>query len=502
MDFFDVGKYSIRLNADHMIKSGYLIWVIGVFLLLANLRLSAQNCDSEPNILVFLVDDLRTELGCYGNKTVHSPNIDALAAEGLLFNNAYCQQAICAPSRMSILSGMRPESIGIYSIFTPLRKVHKDLVTMPQFFKEKGYTTVSIGKVYHHTNDDKESWNIHVPKEKNSWIKPENCLLIDSLKEAGIKRNGPAFESVDVDDEAYKDGRAAKAAIEILSKIKDEKFLMFVGFSKPHLPFNVPKKYWDLYPEETFKVPDRVAPKDMNKLALTNWGELRRYHGIPQEGGLDDDLSRQLIQGYYACVSYIDAQVGKVMQVLEDQGLRENTIVVFMSDHGWKLGEYGAWCKHTNFELDVKVPFIISREKKYRDRITNGSTNALVENVDLFQTMAEVCGFETHPLEGRSLLPLLDNPDTEWNSASYSLYARGDKYMGITCTDSEWRYVQWRDNNTHEVLGAELYNHQNSLVAKENVAGNLKYKIIEDKMKNLLLEQFPMGKPFIYLSKK
>lgn len=484
-----------------MIKFRKIQWLIGLLLLLSNLYLSAQGGNKQPNILVFLVDDLRTDLGCYGNKLVKSPNIDALANDGVLFNNAYCQQAICAPSRMSILTGMRPESIGIYSIFTPLRRVHKNMVSMPQFFKEKGYTTVSIGKVYHHANDDKESWSIHIPKESNSWIKPENKALVDSLKRAGIKRNGPAFECADVEDEAYKDGRAAKHAIETLKTIKDENFLMFVGLSKPHLPFNAPKKYWDLYSRDKLIVPEKEVPKGMDKLALTNWGELRRYHGIPQEGPLDDDLSRELKHGYYACISYIDAQLGKVMGALEELDLRKNTIVILMSDHGWKLGEYGTWCKHTNFELDLKVPFIVSREHQYTSRLTRTQTNALVENVDLFPTVAEACGIETHALQGRSIMPLLNNTKLEWNKASYSLYARGEKYMGISCTNGEWRYVQWRNNESKEVVGVELYNHQSSLVATENLAGNPKYKNIENRLKNLLLEQFPESMQFVYRSK-
>lgn len=474
-----------------------IVALLLVFFTLPGYKTLANKNDKGPNILIFLVDDLRTDLGCYGNEVVKSPNIDALASDGVLFNNAYCQQAICAPSRMSLLTGMRPESIGIYSIFTPFRKVHKDMVSMPQFFKEKGYTTVSIGKVYHHTNDDKESWSIHIPKEPNSWIKPENKALIDSLKEAGSKRNGPAFECADVEDEAYKDGRVAKYAIETLQNIKDKNFVMFLGLSKPHLPFNAPKKYWDLYNSDELKVPTKEVPKGMANLALTNWGELRRYHGIPQEGLLNDELSRELKHGYYACVSYIDAQIGKVMNTLDQLDLRKNTIVILMSDHGWKLGEYGAWCKHTNFELDVKVPFIVSREHQYPSRLSNIRTNALVENVDLFPTVAEVCGFETHQLEGRSIVPLLNNPDIEWNTAAYSLYARGNKYMGVSCTDGDWRYVEWRNSDTQEILNTELYNHQNSLVATENLAGNAKFKNIEDRMKNLLLEQFPGTNPFI-----
>ncbi|WP_066630762.1 sulfatase [Labilibacter marinus] len=458
----------------------------------------ASFAQKQPNVLVFLVDDLRAELGCYGSEVVKSPNIDALAKDGVMFNKAYCQQAICAPSRMSILTGLRPESIGIYSIFTKLRSVHKDMVTMPQFFKEKGYTTVSVGKVYHHGNDDVKSWSIHHPKETNSWIKPESLAIIDSLKKAGIKGNGPAFECADVGDDAYKDGRAVTQAIKTLQQIKDDKFLMFVGLTKPHLPFNAPKKYWDLYNKSDLVVPNKNTPEGMHRLALTKWGELRNYHGIPKEGLLDDELSKDLKHGYYACVSYIDAQVGRVMKTLEELDLRENTMIVLMSDHGWKLGEYGAWCKHTNFEIDVHVPMIISRETSYKNRVTDATTDALVENVDLFATAADFCGLETHTLEGKSLMPLVDNPKLKWNKGAYSLYARG-KTMGLTCTDNEWRYTEWRNGETQELQGAELYHYKANLkVAKENFSGNPEYKRVEERMKKLLEKQFPSNRSTFY----
>lgn len=373
------------------------------------------------------------------------------------------------------------------------------MVTMPQFFKEHGYTTVSVGKVYHHAMDDKESWSIHVPKEVNSWVMPENIALMDSLKNNGVKGNGPAFECADVDDEAYKDGRTAMHAIKTLKKIKDENFLMFVGLSKPHLPFNAPKKYWDLYDKADFKVPAKVAPKDMYGLSLTKWGELRNYYGIPKEGLLNDDLSTDLIHGYHACVSYIDAQMGKVMQTLEELNLRKNTIVILMSDHGWKLGEYGAWCKHTNFELDVNVPFIVSRESSYKKRVTNATSDALVENVDLFPTLAEACGLETHPLQGKSLLKLVDNPHMDWDKGAYSLYPRGKNIMGFTCTDGQFRYTEWWNNSEQKVLGKELYScEQDYMQQALNLAKDPVHKTDVKRMEQLLQKQFPQDRRSSY----
>lgn len=448
----------------------------------------------KPNVVVFLVDDLRPELGCYGNKVIKSPNIDALAKDGVKFNKAYTQQAICAPSRMSILTGMRPENIGIYALITPFRSVHKDMVTMPQFFKEKGYKTISVGKVYHHPTDDKENWSIHFRSESEAYLKPENIALV---KEGN--KSGPPFENADVDDEAYKDGRVAKNAVETLKKMKGENFMMVVGFSKPHLPFNSPKKYWDLYDKNDFVVPSKEAPTNKAKHSLTNWGELRGYYGMPQEGLLDDETAKNLKHGYYASVSYIDAQVGKVMKTLDDLDLRKNTIVVFMSDHGWKLGEYGAWSKHSNFEIDVNVPLIVSRETSYKKRLTNVSSDALVENVDVFPTVAEACGLATHKMDGKSILSVVDNPKKQWQKGAYSVYPRGKNVMGFTCTDGTLRYTEWWDNKAQKILDNELYTcKQNYMVTNANLSKDSKHAKDVERMKALLEVQFPESKRSSY----
>ncbi|WP_299064229.1 sulfatase [uncultured Polaribacter sp.] len=454
----------------------------------------------KPNVLIFYVDDLRAELGCYGSETAKTPNIDNLAKDGVLFNKAYVQQAICAPSRMSTLTGLRPETLGIYSIFTPLRKIHKKVVSMPQLFKKNGYKTVSIGKVYHHSVDDKKVWTNYFGKEANSYVKPENIALMKRLKAEGVKPlKGPAFEDADVADDAYKDGRVSNYAIQTLKEIKDDKFLMFVGLSKPHLPFNAPKKYWDLFDRNSFKIPSRKKPEGMYRLALSKWGELKGYYGIPKEGDLDDELTKTLIHGYHASVSFIDAQVGKIMQTLEELDLRKNTMVIFMSDHGYKIGEYGAWCKHSNAEIDVRVPLIISRETNYKKRNTGKTSNALVENVDIFPTLVEVCDLKNAPVsDGKSITPVLNKPNIKWDKAAYSVYARGTKIMGLTTTDGDWRYTEWRNSTTHKVLEGELYKHKNSLVSYVNLYGNKKYKKVEKRMKKLLEIQFPSdGKAFL-----
>ncbi len=481
------------LNVNKMKKI-----IIAFFIAFSFANFQAQN--EKPNVLVFYVDDLRAELGCYGSETAITPNIDKLAKDGVRFNKAYVQQAICAPSRMSTLTGLRPETIGIYSIFTPLRKVNKEVVSLPQLFNKNGYKTISIGKVYHHGVDDKNVWSTYFEKEPNAYLKPENKALIEAQIKAGSKRiKGPAFEDADVPDEGYKDGRAAQHAIETLKQLKEDNFLMFVGLSKPHLPYNSPKKYWDLYNKNDFKIPSREKPQGMYKLALSNWGELKGYSNIPKKGDLNDDLTRDLIHGYHASISYIDAQVGKVMQTLEDLDLRKKTFVIFMSDHGYKIGEYGSWCKQSNVEIDVRVPLIISRETGYKNRVINKTSDALVENVDIFSTLVDLCNLKFAPVsDGKSILSVIDNPNKKWDEAAYSMYARGKKIMGVTATDGEWRYTEWRNAVTQQVLDAELYHHKKSLLAFKNLSGNKKYKKVEKKMKKLLDIKFPTDKgPFL-----
>lgn len=451
-------------------------------------QLTIGNEEEIPlNVLVFMIDDLRADLGIYGHEHVLSPNIDQLASEGVRFTKAFSQQAICGPSRVSIMTGLRPETTGLYTIRRDgrLRPNQPNVVSMPQLFKENGYKTVSIGKVYHSVSDDEENWTTHIKKLDNFYSIPGNA------------EQKFAYEAGDVDDEFYKDGKVASDAIKTLKQLKDDKFLMFVGFSKPHLPFNAPKKYWDLYNPEQFTIPSRSKPINMFRLALTKWGELRMYGGIPKEGDVNDELTKTLIHGYYATVSYMDAQVGRVMKSLNELGLRENTMVIFMSDHGYKLGEYGAWNKHTNMELDTRVPLIISRELSNKSRQTGVTSNALVENVDIFPSVAEAADLPVPKIDGTSLLPLLNKPHMQWKEAAYSLFNRG-KTMGVTVTDGAWRYTQWRDAATQEVKYTELYDHRDSDVASDNVSGLQQHQAIEQRLKALLNKKFPLNAPSFY----
>ena len=437
---------------------------------------------SKKNVLFFHIDDLRPELGCYGQDAIKSPNIDSLAASGVLFKRAYCQQALCGPSRISMMSGMYPDTTGICDLWTPLTKIMPDAMTMPRFFKARGYRTCSFGKVYHHNRDDKKSWSTLMPKNSVVYANQQTLDGIEQRvkqgKEKGvgvdelrILAKGPAFEMADVADDAYPDGKVAMEAIKSLGQDKGKPFFICVGFAKPHLPFAAPKKYWDLYQRDDFDVPARVLPIDGPSLAFTKWGELRSYQGIPEKGWLNDDQTRQLKHGYAASVSFADAQVGKVLAELERLGLRENTIVVLWGDHGYKLGDYGAWCKHTNLELDTHVPFIVSAPGYAAEQ----RTDSLVEMVDVFPTLAALTGGPVpESCDGKNLQEVLATPETRVRDFAVSQYPRG-KTMGYSLRNDRWRYTEWINSQTQKVVARELYDHASSSLAKQNLANDPKH---------------------------
>lgn len=437
---------------------------------------------NDKNVLIFFIDDLRPELGCYGVDYIKSPNIDRLADSGVVFDRAYCQQALCGPSRISMMSGMYPHTSGVMDLWTPLTKAIPNAMSLPRYFKERGYKTFSYGKVYHHARDDTGSWTELMPKLTVKYANPATLQGIKdrvaegekkglSIDEIRILGKGPAVESADVADNAYPDGQIADKAVESLRKHKNERFFMCVGFPKPHLPFAAPKRYWDLYERDQFEVPKKVRPEGAPSLAFTVWGELRGYRGMPKDGLLTDKLTRELKHGYAASVSYMDAQVGKVMAELNRQGLRDNTIVVFWGDHGWKLGEYGTWCKHTNFELDAEVPLIISAPgfaKGERSR-------ALVEMIDIFPTLATLTGGAIpESCDGMSMEPILKDPSKEFRPYALTMYPRGS-VTGFSMNDGRWRYTEWIHKPTKEIKWRELYDHKDSSVSHINEASNPEY---------------------------
>ena len=302
-----------------VIASAAAIPVIRPALALARNR----NKTRKMNVLFIAVDDLRPELGCYGREHIISPNIDRLAKEGLLFERTYCQQAVCAPSRISIMTGARPDTTTVYDLNTPLRKAMPDVLSLPEHFKNHGYETLSIGKIYHHSRDDAQGWTTEPYRAgtfpKGAWkgrgyLSKEAIAQMEEYNKANpkMKGRGPAFDAADVADEAYPDGTNTVHAIKELGRLKDKPFFMAFGLYKPHLPFNAPKKYWDMYDRAEIKPADNpYLPKNCPTYAPTNWGELRNYYGIPKKGPCSDDLARQLIHGYYACITYIDAQIDR-----------------------------------------------------------------------------------------------------------------------------------------------------------------------------------------------
>ncbi len=431
------------------------------------------------NVLVFFVDDLRPELGCYGTDYIQTPHIDQLAQQGVLFERAYCQQALCAPSRISMMSGQYPDTTGIHDLFTPLRRKIPDVMTLPRYFQARGFVTASYGKVYHHHDDDKAYWSDLPESPGDIYADPQTLADMqqrtEDAKRKGLKdlelwaaTRGPAVEAFEVEDDGYRDGAVAQQAIASLRHYQDQPFFMCVGFAKPHLPFSAPQRYWDLYQRDQFDVPDRDLPAGTPTLAVTKWGELRGYYGVPAEGDLSDEQTKALRHGYAACVSYTDAQVGKVLAELDRLGLRENTIVVLWGDHGYKLGDYGLWCKHTNLELDTRVPLIVSAP----GHAAGKRSESLVEIVDLFPTLAALTGGDIpDSCEGQNLVPLLHDPSQSLRPFALSQYPRG-KVMGYSLRDERWRYTEWVDSRSGAIVERELNDHQDSSWAEGNLAAD------------------------------
>jgi arylsulfatase A-like enzyme len=446
----------------------------------------------RKNVLFIAVDDLRTDLGCYGHPTVKTPNIDRLAKSGVLFESTYCQQAVCSPSRTSLLTGLRPDSTKVYDLVTHFRDNVPDVVTLPQHFKNNGYQTVGFGKIYHGSLDDAKSWSrpFGYP-ETGQYSNPETLKYIAKRKAEAKKKKlkgkarvkyskGPATECYDADDSEYKDGEIADRAIAALRELKDGPFFLAAGFVKPHLPFTCPKKYWDMYDRDKIKPADNpYMPKNSNQYSGTTWGELRAYSDIPKDGPVSDEKAIELIHGYHACTSFVDAQIGRLLDELDKLGLRDDTVIVLWGDHGWKLGEHGLWAKHTNFELDTHVPMIFSAPSI---KAVGKKTSALTEFVDIYPTLCELAGVPVPGhLEGTSVVPLLNDPELSWKSAAFSQYPRWD-VMGHAMRTERYRYIEWVDFKTNKVKARELYDHKIDPSENNNIADDPEYSKIVKKL--------------------
>jgi len=452
-------------NGDRRMEFGFLsvrrrIQLLLFILLTPFFCRSASSADQRPNVLFIAVDDLRTSLGCYGDTLVQSPQIDRFAATARRFDHAYTQQAVCGPSRTSLLTGRLPDNTRVWHNRNLFRDTQPDLVTLPQLFKNHGYDTVSLGKVF--SGDEREldpaSWSEPEILKQKGW---KNSALGDS----GGEGKGPAWEAADVPDEGYPDGKLAQLAIEKLTALRsgDKPFFLAVGFFKPHLPFNAPKRYWDLYDPAAFELnDDGQRVKGISGHAHHSHRELGGYRDLPKDEHLDATTTRTLRHGYHACVSYIDAQIGKLLTTLDQPGLAQNTIVVLWGDHGFALGEKDRWGKGTNFERDTRVPLLI----RTPDLGSPGAAAAgLVELVDVFPTLAELASLPApQGLDGRSLVPMLANPQAPGREAVLSQFARPfsastPEFMGYSLRTATHRYTRWITWPARQLVAEELYDY-------------------------------------------
>ena len=401
--------------------------------LLPKLKVDA-NC--QYNVLFIIADDLRPLLGCYGYSGMHTPNIDRLAQRGTLFNRAYCQYPICNPSRTSILTGLRPNTTRVFSNTKRFRETLPNAVTLPQHFKASGYHTESVGKIAHNLSmqDDFYSWSVP------SWTK--SFYVNPTLN--------PAWRSLDVEDDELRDGKTAKRAVEVLENIQNTRFFLGVGFHKPHLPFYAPKKYYQLYKDENFNLPSsRSLPDGAPTIVIKQSLWFRSFQDVPDEGPLSNAKTLELIRAHAASTSYMDAQVGRVLDRLDALRLTENTVIVFAGDHGFHLGEHGKWGKNTLFEVSLRSPLIVSVPGQTHIGV---KTDALVELVDLYPTLSDACQIPIPPqLEGISLMPVIEQPTRPWKTAAFS-----QKGPGNSIRTDRYRYTEWGRNGSR---GVELYDY-------------------------------------------
>ncbi|MSU51755.1 MAG: iduronate-2-sulfatase [Opitutus sp.] len=433
---------------------------------------------AKPNVLFIAVDDLRTSLGCYGDPIVKSPNIDRLARESRVFNRAYTMQAVCGPARTAILTGRLPDHNRSWHNRNLFRTTNPDAVTLPQLFKNNGYFAQAMGKIF--SGDEREL-------DPASWSVPE-ILRQDGWKNYALPRSeSPGkqapYEAADVPDDGYSDGKLANFAVETLSTLKQQArpFFLAVGFFKPHLPFNAPKKYWDLYDAGKFALPgERDGVQGAPGIAYHTHRELGGYSGMPKDERLDAAQTRTLRHGYYACVSYTDAQIGKVLDALRRLDLERDTIVVLWGDHGYALGDAGRWCKGTNFELDTRVPLMIRVPGMAKP---GTATNAIVEYVDVYPTLAELAGLPAPAyLAGQSLSPQLRDPAKRAREFALSQFSRPfsavPESMGYSIRTETHRYTRWVDWPARQTVAEELYDYStptsaeprwSTFVERENV---------------------------------
>ena len=444
----------------------------------------------RPNVLFIVADDLRCDLGAYGHPEAITPNLDRLAARSRIFTRAYCQQAVCNPSRASMMTGLRPDSSGVTDLRVHFREKLPDVTTVSQHFKNHGYEAVGLGKIYH-------NYHLAIEGDPASWSQPQRFHWgnhrMDQPKAAGHQDVPfnllPATQRADVPDNAYLDGRIADAAVEALGKLKDKPFFLAVGFWKPHLPYNAPKRYWDLYDRSKLATPARPErPQGAPDIAIHNSPEPRGYRGIPAKGPLPAETLMELRHGYLAGVSYLDANVGRLLDELDRLGLARDTLVVFWSDNGYHLGEHEMVGKLTNFEDATRVPMMIATPELAR---AGARSAALVEMVDLYPTLLDLCELPPppHTLEGVSLRPLLENPDATVKAAAISQHPDHldkPRHTGYSVRTDAFRYTEWRSLASGAVTDRELYQYDERLVETRNLAADPQHAALIPRLAALL----------------
>jgi len=461
----------------------------------------------RPNILFIAVDDLRPTLGAYGDSVILTPNIDRLARSGVVFLDAQVQQAVCNPSRASLMTGLRPDSLRVWDLETDFRVTTPGAVTLPQYFRKFGYRAVSVGKIYHNILPDSLSWSEPeykvpgFPYDPDAvYRSPENTAIQEARKAAIIQAGrqarsidqfgmwylkANATESVDLPDSVYYDGAQTDYAVRRLGELKDagQPFFFAVGYYRPHLPFNAPQKYWDLYDPATLPLADnQFVPDGAPLMAVNTNKELRGYADFrnapePNEGPLNVAGVRRLTHGYYASISYVDAQVGRLLDRLDSLGLTNHTIVVLWGDHGYKLGEHNGWAKFTDYDIDTHAPLII----RAPGRIPPGlRLPQMVEFVDIYPTLAELAGLPVPvQLQGVSAAPLFRHPGRAWKGATFSQFLRSGiwvapdsiPYMGYSMRTPDYHYVAWMNWDTHQYVAWELYDRRRDPDENVNLSG-------------------------------
>ncbi len=439
---------------------------------------------TKLNVLFIAVDDLRPELNCYGKSFIQSPSIDKLASESMVFNRAYCNVPVCGASRASILSGMRPARHRFLDWKTYQQQDMPGVLSIPMHFKNNGYKTISNGKIYHHLDDDSTAWHEiwhPVIPEGVSWrdYQTQENLKID----LGPHDGGKAFEKVDGHDTIYFDGKTTAKSVRDLKQLKQEgePFFLAVGFRKPHLPFNAPAKYWDLYDRESFGLPDSyIQPETTPSEAFHPFGELRDYAAIPKDRFLNVEEAKDLIHGYNACVSYIDAQIGELLKTLDELELAENTIIVLWGDHGWNLGDHKMWTKHCNFETALRVPLIVKAPGK-----TSGQkSDAIVELIDVFPGLSELAGLEIpENVDGKSFVPIIENKHAEKD------FAISKFHDGITLIKDKYFYTEWL-NDEGVVRAKMLFDHKTDPLEINNLIDHPDYQTKAQELSKILHENW------------